>query len=149
MITYKSSMPEITIKYKKGDFKKVKITQSRDAYELFKELFNQDTIEYTEESIVLFFNRMNITIGFIKLSSGGMVGTVIDKRVVMNLALSCGATSIMLAHNHPSGNLKPSNTDIQVSKQLKEAGKLLEINVIDHLILTTEGYYSMADEGVF
>jgi DNA repair protein RadC len=148
MITYKSPLPEITIKYKKGDFKKIKIERSKDAYELFKELFNADTIEYTEESVVLFLNRLNATIGFVKLSSGGMIGTVVDKRVVMTLALQCGAYAIILAHNHPSGNLKASQADIDITKRLKEAGKLLDIDVLEHIIITDNGYTSMADEGL-
>jgi DNA repair protein RadC len=101
MVTYKSSMPEITLKYKSGNYNKIKIIKSNDAYEFFLHIFNADTIEYLEEAIVLLLNRHNNTIGFVKLSTGRTVGTVVDTKVLFSIALQAGAHAIILAHNHP------------------------------------------------
>lgn len=148
MITYKSNLPEVTLKYKSGEFKKSKIHTSRDCYEIVKEMFNSDTLEYIEEFIVLLLNRANNTIGWVKLSSGGITGTVVDVRVLFTIALQSGASSILIAHNHPSGNPKPSNEDLNITKKIKEAGKLLDISLLDHLIIYENSFTSMADEGL-
>ncbi|MCW3071308.1 MAG: repair protein [Bacteroidetes bacterium] len=86
-------------------------------------------------------------LGFSKISQGGLSGTVVDAKVVFQVALKANASSILLAHNHPSGNLKPSEADLMITKNIREAGKLMEIPLVDHIILTDEGYYSFADEG--
>lgn len=101
-----------------------------------------------EEFWVLFLNRQNKILGKQKLSQGGMTGTVIDVRLVLKLALEKHATSLIFAHNHPSGNLEPSDADRKITRQLKEAAALMEIPVIDHLIVTQSGYFSFADEGM-
>ncbi len=101
-----------------------------------------------EEFWVLFLNRQNKVIDKRKLSQGGMTGTVIDVRMVLKLALEKHATSMILCHNHPSGNLDPSEADKKITRQLKEAAALMEIPVIDHLIVTQAGYFSFADEGL-
>jgi DNA repair protein RadC len=101
-----------------------------------------------EEFWVLFLNRQNKILDKKKLSQGGMTGTVIDVRLVMKLALEKHATSLIFGHNHPSGNLEPSDADRRITRQLKEAAALMEIPVIDHLIVTQSGYFSFADEGM-
>lgn len=101
-----------------------------------------------EEFWVLFLNRQNKVIDKRKLSQGGMTGTVIDVRLVLKLALEKHATSMIFCHNHPSGNLDPSDADKKITKQLKEAAAVMEIPVIDHLIVTQAGYFSFADEGL-
>ena len=101
-----------------------------------------------EEFWVLFLNRQNKVIDKRKLSQGGMTGTVIDVRLVLKLALEKHATSMIFCHNHPSGNLDPSEADKKITKQLKEAAAVMEIPVIDHLIVTQAGYFSFADEGL-
>ncbi len=101
-----------------------------------------------EEFWVLFLNRQNKILDKQKLSQGGMTGTVIDVRLVLKLALEKHATSLIFAHNHPSGNLEPSDADRKITRQLKEAAALMEIPVIDHLIVTQSGYFSFADEGM-
>jgi len=147
MKTYKTKLPEITLKYKTGDVNKVKIGSSQDANDMFKKFFDQDTIELTESMIVIYLNRNNNTLGWQKISQGGLNGTVIDNRLILATALQCAAHSIILAHNHPSGNVKPSHSDLQVTKKLKLACETLEINLLDHLVVTSDnGYYSMADE---
>lgn len=101
-----------------------------------------------EEFWVIFLNRQNKILDKQKLSQGGMTGTVIDVRLVMKLALEKHATSLIFGHNHPSGNLEPSDADRKITRQLKEAAALMDIPVIDHLIVTQSGYFSFADEGI-
>ncbi|MEO6187963.1 MAG: DNA repair protein RadC [Ginsengibacter sp.] len=97
---------------------------------------------------VVFLNKSNKINHFEILSKGGMTSTVVDPRILFKKALDAGATSIVLCHNHPSGSLKPSKVDEELTSKLKVAGKYLEINVIDHLIVSDEGYFSFADEGL-
>jgi DNA repair protein RadC len=101
-----------------------------------------------EEFWVLFLNRRNAILCSEKLSMGGMTGTVIDVRLVLKSALEKYATSMIFCHNHPSGNLEPSDADKKITRQLKEAAAVMEIPVIDHLIVTQSGYFSFADEGM-
>lgn len=145
------NIPEIKItlsfdkKIKKSELKT--IHSSVDAYKIFKQIFNADTFDWIEECIVLCINRANKIVGFYKISSGGTTGTIVDPKVIFTVALNCAASSIILAHNHPSGNLNPSEQDKAITKKLKDAGKLLDINLLDHMILTDESFYSFADEG--
>lgn len=148
MKTYESSMPEITLKYKTGEIKKSKITSSTEAYHLLLEMYDNDTLEYTESFIVIYLNRANNSIGWQRMSSGGTAGTIIDVKVLMTTALKCNAHGIILSHNHPSGNLRPSDQDLSVTKKLVKAGEFLEIKILDHIIVTAGGYYSFQDEGI-
>ncbi len=100
-----------------------------------------------EEFWIILLNRANRVIGREKISSGGVAGTVVDAKVVFRKAIQQLACAIILAHNHPSGNLRPSQSDIDLTKKLMKAGQSLDINVLDHLIITQNGFYSMADEG--
>ena len=124
-----------------------RITTSKDAYEQFKKVWSQD-MEWREEFMMLCLNRANKVLGWIRISQGGVSGTVVDPKLIFQVALNANASAIMLAHNHPSANLKPSDADIRLTKQVKQAGLVLEIAVLDHIILTAEGYYSFADEGM-
>lgn len=148
MITYQSFAPELTLTKKDGAVQKAKITTSRDSYEYFRAIFNEETLEICESFIVIYLNRANITCGYFRASQGGITGTVVDHRLIFKKALDCYATSMILAHNHPSGNLKPSDADITLTKKIAEAGKIMDIRVFDHLIISPEGYYSFADEGL-
>ena len=105
-------------------------------------------MEFKEEFYVILLNRANKVLGWYKVSEGGMSGTVVDPKLIFSIALKGLACSIVLAHNHPSGNLQPSSQDITLTKRLKAAGELLEIPVLDHLILSNEGFYSFSDEGM-
>ena len=100
-----------------------------------------------EECFALFLNRNNRIFGSYKISSGGITGTVVDIRLILSIALKSLSTGLILAHNHPSGNLKPSNADVDKTQRLKEAAKIMDIKLLDHLIITTEGFYSFADDG--
>ena len=124
-----------------------KITTSKDAESVLREIWS-DNIELKEEFYILLLNRANKMLGWYKVSEGGIAGTVVDPKLVFSVALKGLACSIVLAHNHPSGNLQPSSQDITLTKRLKQAGELLEISVLDHLILSNEGFYSFADEGM-
>lgn len=122
------------------------ITSSRDAEKIFRLLWS-DNMTYKEEFEILLLNTANKVLGISKISEGGVAGTVVDLKIVFQTALNANASSIILAHNHPSGNLKPSDQDITLTKRIVEGAKLLDLKVLDHLILTYESYYSFSDEG--
>ncbi len=148
MKTYKTNCPEIELKLKRGEVKKMQIKSSKDAYDAFKLFYDEDTIELTESFIAIFLNRANNTLGWLKVSQGGMTGTVVDIRIILGTALKIAAQSIILSHNHPSGNLQPSEADITLTKKIKEAGVFMDISILDHIIYTESGFYSFADEGL-
>ena len=143
-------LPELKIRVerKQGDGSTYQVKSSETAYQFFYSIFDADTILWTEESAMIILNRANEIIGYSKISSGGTAGTVVDAKVIFTKALLAGGHSIILAHNHPSGNLEPSEQDIKLTKQLVKAGEVLEIRVLDHLILTDKGYFSMNDKGL-
>jgi DNA repair protein RadC len=126
----------------------IKIGSSKDAANAFRTIFNKDTFCWQEEALILCVNNSNKIMGFFKLSSGGMTGTLIDVRMVFTVALKTLATGIILAHNHPSGSLIASESDKQITRKLKQAGEFLDIKVLDHIILTDIDYLSFADEGI-
>ena len=125
---------------------RMKITGSTESYCAFKLFW--PAYDHIEFMYMLMLNRQNQVLGYHQISKGGMTGTIIDIRVVFQVALKACATSILVAHNHPSGNLEVSSADRKITQNLKEAGLILEIPLLDHLILSSEGYYSMADEGI-
>ena len=125
-----------------------KIGSSRDAYEILRDSWSEGSIEHREEFRIMLLNRMNKVLGVFLVSVGGFAGTVCDPKVVFQAALKANASSIILAHNHPSGNLKPSDADLKLTETLKKGGLLLDIAVLDHLILTEEEYLSFADKGL-
>jgi DNA repair protein RadC len=101
-----------------------------------------------EEFWIIYLNRRNAILGSERLSMGGITGTIIDVRLILKRALERRATSLVAAHNHPSGNLDPSDADKKITRQLKEAAAIMEIPVIDHIIISQSGYFSFADEGL-
>jgi DNA repair protein RadC len=124
------------------------ITSSKDGYDTFLKVWDESKLELQEEFKVLLLNQANRVIGVYPASSGGITGTVADPRLILVAALKGCSVSIILAHNHPSGNLKPSRADEDLTTKIKEAARFLDIKVLDHLIVTPEGYYSFADEGL-
>ncbi len=124
------------------------VRNSQDTYDILMQIWDQDTLELAESFKVLFLNRANRVMGVYSLSHGGMTGTVADPKLVFIAALKAAACNIILAHNHPSGNLTPSAADISLTEKMVQAGKFLDINVLDHLIVTTDGYLSFADDGL-
>jgi len=121
------------------------ITSSRDAFNLLVDAW-QD-IDYCESFMVVLLNRGNRVLGISRISVGSVSGTVADPKKIFQTALTANASSIILAHNHPSGQTRPSANDNVVTRKCTEAGKFLDLPVLDHVILTREGYYSYADEG--
>ncbi len=124
---------------------KIKVTTSLDTAAVFKPLLSDLP---HEEFWVLLLNRNNLIIDKIMVSQGGISGTIIDVRIIMKMALDKLASSIILCHNHPSGNLIPSEADKEITKKIKEAGKFMDIPVLDHLIIGNDAYFSFADEGL-
>lgn len=115
---------------------------------LINRVFDADTIGYKESFKILLLNNSNKIIGYTTISEGGLASTVVDVRVVMQTALVTNATSIILAHNHPSGNTIPSRHDDSLTKKIKAACELMDIRLLDHIIVTPfDSYYSYCDEG--
>ena len=122
-----------------------KITGSRDAYDVLK----ADLLDIAHEEFwILLLNRANRVIRKSQISQGGVAGTVADPKIIFKLALDDLASGVILAHNHPSGNLTASQADLDLTKKLKEAGRLLDIQVLDHIIVAGQKYFSFADEGM-
>lgn len=125
---------------------RLKVTSSLDAVHIFRTNWSDD-IELCETFNVLFLNRANQVIGLYTASKGGVDATVVDARLIFSAALKALASGVILAHNHPSGNLTPSPHDIKLTQSLKSAGEVLSIPVLDHVIITEYSHYSFADEG--
>lgn len=123
------------------------LTTSRDAAALFKVLF-ADEIGMFESVFVIYLNQKNTVIGWRKISQGGIASSIVDVRLVLVPALNCLASGFIMCHNHPSGNLRPSEEDRRITKQLHEVGKIMSINLLDHLIITEKDFFSFADEGL-
>ena len=138
---------EVELSYK-PKFKSLhQVTCSEDAYEVLLSTYREGTICYKEYFKVLFLNQAKQVLGYTLISEGGITDTTVDIRVILQAALLTNSVAIILAHNHPSGNLKPSRQDMEITKQVKNAAQLMRITVLDHLILTDAGYYSFSDEG--
>jgi DNA repair protein RadC len=143
-----NKLAEITVSYKPNTEDSPVVGSATGAVLVLRELFNSDTLELREEAICLYLNRANHLLGWYRISSGGITGTVIDIRLILSVALKTAASALVLAHNHPSGNLVPSLQDREVTQKLKEASRLMDIQLLDHLILSKVGYYSFADDGL-
>lgn len=124
------------------------IKSSKDAADLLMHLWNENKIDLVEQFKVLLLNRANRVLGVVDISSGGITGTVADPRLIFVAALKANAVGIIISHNHPSCNLKPSRADEELTQKIKNAGKFLDIFLLDHIIVSSEGYYSFADEGL-
>ena len=138
---------EIQVSYKFSSTCRNKITSSDKAFEIILNSWDKNTIELQEEFKVLLLNRANIVLGIYPLSKGGVSGTVVDVKLIFGVALKCNASGMILCHNHPSGNLKPSKQDIEITKKIKQCSELFEISLLDHLIISNFGYYSFREEG--
>ena len=137
---------EITVAYEKKTILE-RITSSADAEELLRPLF-KDTIEHRESMYVMFLNRSNEVLGYYLLGLGGTSGVVVDVKILFSVALKVNASSVIMAHNHPSGNLNLSEQDDSITKKVREGGEILDIQLLDHLVLTKHSYKSYADEGL-
>lgn len=147
MVLYKSKLDRYELRKVAEDFPRAKIFGSKDS-ETYIRQFYFDDIEVYESFFILLLNRNNATIGYAKISQGGVSGTVVDVKIICKYAVESLATSVILAHNHPSGNLTPSDADSQITARVKSALKTLDIQCLDHIILTADSYFSFADNGV-
>lgn len=127
---------------------RIKITSSQNAFDVFLSAWDQNKIELVEQFYILLLDRGNLCLGISNTATGGISACVVDPKIVFATALKAKASAMIMAHNHPSGNLKPSNADIELTAKLKEAGKFLELNILDHLVITPTAYYSFADDGL-
>jgi DNA repair protein RadC len=141
------TIKEISLKFRKTEFERVKITKAEDAYNVIRKFYSCD-INIFESFFILLLNRGAQTIGYAKISQGGVSGTFVDIKIIAKYAVDSLASAVILAHNHPSGNLKPSEADIQLTKKAKEALKILDVCVHDHIILADDKFYSFAEEGL-
>jgi len=141
---------EIQIQYKPV-FKiseRPKIISSQSAFEIFLNSWNQDLISLQEEFKIMFLNNNNRVLGIYNVSRGGITGTLVDVRILFGTILKSAATAIILAHNHPSTTLNPSEADKSLTVKIRNAAQFFDIKVLDHLIITPEAYLSFADEGL-
>jgi DNA repair protein RadC len=145
----KERVAEIQVSYRPAISNKPVIISALDAFVEIVEFFPSDTIALQEKFVVMYLNRCNRVLGVYPLSTGGITGTMVDIRLILSVALKVAATGIILAHNHPSGNLLPSSADKDLTGKIKDACKYFDISVFDHLIIGPDRkYYSFADEGV-
>jgi DNA repair protein RadC len=139
---------EVKVTYTPSKSELYPIKNPDDAFKFASSMYSQETIGIYEEFMVLLLNRANKVIGCFKASKGGITGTVVDVRIIFATALKALATAMVVVHNHPSNNLTPSKEDLSLTTKLKEAGDILDISVMDHLILgTNNNYVSFSQEG--
>ena len=147
--TVLSQVAEITLSYRPNSkmSDKPQVVSSQGAAKVLRANWDESKLEFIEEFKVILLNRANRVLGIVNASSGGTCGTVVDLKVIFAAAMKASASCMILAHNHPSGTLRPSEQDTQLTERMAKAGKLLDLPVMDHIILTAEGYYSFADMG--
>ena len=143
-----SYLNELVINYNKKLFNNTSVNTSCVAAKIAREIYKQtqSNIDLKEYFFVIILNRANLTIGYLKVSEGGVSGTIVDNRLIFATALKCLASGLILVHNHPSGNLLPSAQDTRITKKIVLAAEYFDINVLDHIILTSDSYFSFADE---
>lgn len=124
------------------------ISKSEDVYEVLKNCYDEDTLQYRETFKILLINQANKVLGVSNISEGGITETGADIRLILQAALLGNATAIILSHNHPSGNIFPSSIDKTLTSRIIKAAELMNIRVLDHIIITSDTYYSFADEGM-
>ncbi len=143
-------VPEIKIRYNRSSRKKYfgKVSSSLDVADFIRRTFQRGDILLQEHFLVLYLNQSNIIVGYYRHTRGGINSTVADVRLILSVGLKCAAVSIILSHNHPSGNNKPSDADKVLTRKIKDAASIMDISVLDHVIVTKDNYYSFSDEGL-
>ena len=148
MITFKSKLREVKAVYKtKDDINNVKIGSSNDVNNYIRSVYPV-SIDIREAMVVLYLNNSNRTLGYSIASIGGLTGTLVDVRFILRDALLTQATGLILVHNHTSGTLKASQSDINITNKIKKATDQMDIKLLDHLVLTEDSYFSFADDGI-
>ena len=143
-------IPEVKVRFNRSASRKFlgRVTTSSNVADFIRKIYKRGEIELQEQFIVLYLNQSNEIVGYYRHAKGGINSTIADVRIILSTALKSNSVAIIIAHNHPSSNLKPSEADKHLTKKIKEAASLMDINVLDHLILTNESYYSFADDGI-
>ena len=137
-ITYRNTVPRNQMRT---------VASSRDAVDAFRDIWSNQ-MEHVEQFYILMINRANKVLGYTLIATGGVSATVVDPKIIFQAALKANASQIICAHNHPSGNNKPSEADVRITDKIKAAGQFLDINLLDHVIMTPDdNFYSFADEG--
>lgn len=124
------------------------ISCSNDCFKVLRKAWDEDTLQMYEQFKVIYLNQGNQILGIRTVGTGGINFTPVDIRIIFSIGLKMLATAIVVAHNHPSGSLNPSEADKKITKKIKDAGELLDIKILDHIILTKDSYCSFADEGL-
>ncbi len=145
MKKYESKADYVTLKRQHSDFNKAKISSSKDSSEYAKQFYHDDLSIY-ESVFIMCLNRHNNVIGYAKISQGGICSSIIDVRLVCKYAIDTQCSSIILVHNHPSGNTLPSNADKEITIKTKNALNFFDVRLLDHIILTEDSYYSFSDD---
>ncbi|MEM7085235.1 MAG: JAB domain-containing protein [Bacteroidota bacterium] len=145
----RSEMYEVEIIYKRPALETMpQISSSKDAYELITRLLNPNTLDYREVFLALFLTNSNNVLGYSELGKGTSTGVAIDAKDIILHAIKTHSKAIIICHNHPSGSLKPSSADKDMTAQLSIISNMFSINLLDNLIITSESYFSFADEGL-
>lgn len=148
MKTYAKTINEYQLKKIKSDIQSAKITSSKEAADYARQFYFDD-IEIYESVFIMLLNRQNNVEGYVKISQGGTAGTVVDVKLITKYAVDSLSSSVIMIHNHPSGNTQPSEPDKNMTTKIKTALNLFEINLLDHVIITPgDKYFSLADEGM-
>lgn len=140
---------ELEVEYERPPFgTMVHITDSKGCHQLFRKVFKPKTLDHKEVFWVAVLNRANLVLGVSRIGVGTVSGCTVNIKEIFQIAILSNASSIVLCHNHPSGNLKPSHGDVTITEQIKKGCVLLDLVLLDHIILTSEGYLSFVDEGL-
>ena len=138
---------KLSYKTKQNASERPKVLSSESVHKVLLNCYDADTVEFREYFKVLLLNRANRVLGVFNVSEGGISETVVDIRLILQSAILSNASGIILSHNHPSGNINPSQNDDIMTRKIKEACKVMDIVLLDHIIITSESYYSYADKG--
>lgn len=144
---YKAPVFDLIYRYEFNIIGQPQISSSGDAYKIFQAEWDEAKMDFVEQSKLMLLNSDCRVLGICDLSTGGTRETVMDRKILLAASLVRNATAIVIAHNHPSGSPKPSRKDVLLTKQLKKAAQAVDIVFLDHLVITRNGYYSLADEG--
>lgn len=148
MSNVKNFVSEISVSYSHTYKRKIKITDAYSAEKTLRKMWDAQLMNIQEQFCVLFLNNANEVVGFRCLSTGGLTATSVDLRILFSIACKSLSSGIIIAHNHPSGTLKASKADIDITHKIKRAGEMLDINLLDHVILTDKSFVSLAQQGV-
>lgn len=147
-MTAKIAKIKISYRNKIHPDNRIIVKDSKDAYHLLLKSWNKNYIQIVEEAKLLMLDKRNACLGVADLFRGGTASCIIDPKIVLATSLVSGASGIILAHNHPSGNLKPSKSDIDITRTISNGASIVGLRLLDHMIITPHGFYSMLDKGL-